>query len=101
MIQIGSCTATGACLLRNHLYGALMPTKKSDVHTTPNLDGKGWVNQTGRQVISQHRTKETAVARGRQEAISRKAEHSIHNKDGKIRQKNSYGGDPNPPKDRR
>ena len=76
-------------------------TKKRDVHTTPNPDGKGWINQVGGQVVSQHRKKDTAVARGRQEARPRESEHAIHNKDGRIGRKNSYGNDPHPPKDHR
>ena len=38
--------------------------------------------------------KETAVPAGRKEAIERKTEHTIHNADGTIGQKNSYGNDP-------
>ena len=38
--------------------------------------------------------KETAVPAGRKEAIERQTEHTIHNADGTIGQKNSYGNDP-------
>ena len=38
-------------------------------------------------------------AAGRKTAISQKAEHIIHNKNGKIGARNSYGNDPHPPKD--
>ncbi len=75
-------------------------SKKSGVHTTPNPNGKGWVNQQGGEVLSSHRLKERAVEQGRSDAQKAKVEHTIHNKDGKIGTKNSYGGDPNPPKDR-
>lgn len=37
---------------------------------------------------------------GRQMAQARKTEHTIKNMDGRIGQKNSYGNDPNPPRDK-
>ncbi len=77
-----------------------MSNKKPPVHTTPNPQGKGWVNQQGGEIISKHRTKENAIERGRQEAIRDQTEHRIHNLDGKIKRSNSYGPDPNPPKDK-
>jgi hypothetical protein len=43
---------------------------------------------------STYDTKEAAVAAGREEAIRRKTEHVIHNEDGSIGERNSYGGDP-------
>jgi hypothetical protein len=54
----------------------------------------------GGEVESRHRTKDNAVDRGRDIARDNKSEHAIHNKDGQISQKNSYGNDPNPPKDK-
>lgn len=71
------------------------------VHTVPNPSGKGWLNEAGSETISNHRLKEPAKAVGRKEAIERKTEHVIHNKDGRIGEKNSYGNDPNPPKDKK
>jgi hypothetical protein len=73
---------------------------KKDVHTVPSPGGKGWVNKVGGEVASRHRTKENAVERGREIARDHRAEHAIHNKDGQISQKNSYGSDPNPPRDK-
>lgn len=74
--------------------------RKPEVHTTPNPDGKGWVNTYDGDQVSRHRTKDNAVDRGREIAQDRHTEHTIHNKDGKIGEKNSYGNDPNPPKDK-
>lgn len=74
--------------------------KKAGIHTTPNPAGKGWVNQQGGEVLSNHRLKERAVEQGRIDAQRDKVEHAIHNRDGRISEKNSYGNDPNPPKDR-
>lgn len=73
---------------------------KKDVHTVPNPAGKGWVNKVGGEVESRHRTKENAVERGREIARENRSEHAIHNKDGQIGRKNSYGNDPNPPRDK-
>ena len=64
------------------------------VHTTPKPSGSGWLNQAGGRVISEHRLKSRAVEAGRQAAKDRQAEHTIHNADGKIGEKNSYGNDP-------
>jgi hypothetical protein len=73
---------------------------KKDVHTTPNPGGKGWVNQVGGEVVSRHRTQENAVDRGREIARENRSEHAVHRRDGTIGRKNSYGNDPNPPRDK-
>ena len=65
------------------------------VHTVP-VDGH-WENTVAGQdgmVGGPHRTKSEAVAAGRTEAQRRKTEHVIHNEDGSIAERNSYGGDP-------
>ena len=78
-----------------------MPSgKPKDVHTVPKQGG-GWVNKVGGEVVSKHRTQENASERGRSIAKQNKSEHLIHGRDGKIRDKNSYGDDPNPPKNKR
>ena len=41
-----------------------------------------------------YETKSEAVAAGRAEAQQRKTEHVIHDEDGSIGERNSYGGDP-------
>ena len=65
-----------------------------DVHTV-HRDGK-WLNtiEGGDDAGGTHATKEEAVAAGRDLARSRKAEHLIHNLDGKIGERQSYGNDP-------
>lgn len=64
------------------------------VHTTTKPSGSGWENQVNGRVTSTHRTKENAEKAGREQAIDRKTEHVIHNRDGKIGERNSYGNDP-------
>ena len=72
------------------------------VHTVPAGDGKtGWVNKVDDKVVSRHRTKEVAVEAGRVIAKNIAVEHTIHRADGVISEKNSYGNDPNPPRDAR
>lgn len=73
--------------------------KNNDVHTVPN--GSGWSNKQNGDVVSNHRTKANAVDAGRDIARTSRSEHVIHNTDGRIGQKNSYGNDPHPPKDKR
>ena len=75
-----------------------MPSKKKPVYTVPTE--KGWANKQGGKTTSAHREKDAATAVGRQQAKSDKTKHRAHNKDGKIGRSNSYGNDPNPPKDK-
>jgi hypothetical protein len=51
------------------------------------------------KVLSRHGTKAEAVMAGRSYARQAHVEHTIHTSDGVIAEKNSYGNDPNPPKD--
>lgn len=67
------------------------------VNTVPNPkigSAFRWANEVDGEVVSRHHLKKTAVAQGRLDAIKAKAEHVIHNLNGKIGQKNSYGNDP-------
>jgi hypothetical protein len=71
---------------------------KKEVHTVPNPNGSGWANEVSGKIISEHHKQSTAIEEGRRQAIRRETEHVIHNREGKIREKNSYGNDPYPPK---
>jgi uncharacterized protein DUF2188 len=65
------------------------------VHTVHT--GAKWVNRIeGDQVsnTASYTAKEMAVAAGRTEARRRQTEHVIHNEDGTIAERNSYGNDP-------
>ena len=72
-----------------------MPSKKP-VHTVPS--GKGWANKSGGETTSTHRKKSTAVEAGRKQAKVACTEHRIHGRNGQIREANSYGHDPHPPR---
>ena len=64
------------------------------VHTVWN--NEQWVNELelGDVVSGPHDSKEDAVDRGRELAMQRKTEHVIHNQDGEIAYRHSYGNDP-------
>lgn len=67
------------------------------VHTV--YRGGIWVNEIeGEGQLSSHVTKQEAVAAGREAARARRTEHVIHNADGTIAERNSYGNDPFPPR---
>lgn len=58
-----------------------------------------WINEIeGEGQTSSHRTKEEAVAAGREVARARQTEHVIHRIGGEIDERNSYGNDPFPPR---
>jgi len=65
-----------------------------EVHTVYR-DGQ-WRNELGGgpDLGGTHATEEQAVSAGRDEARQRGVEHVIHNQDGTIGEKNSYGNDP-------
>lgn len=47
------------------------------------------------------KTQNDAIEAAKEIAKNQKSEVVIHGRDGKIRDKDSYGNDPNPPKDRK
>ncbi|MDE0353867.1 MAG: DUF2188 domain-containing protein [bacterium] len=71
---------------------------KPPVRTVPH--DKGWANRRdgSSRVSKVFSTKAAAQAAGRKTAKREKTEHIIHNKDGRIGSRNSYGRGPYPPK---
>ena len=65
-----------------------------DVHTVPH--GGAWVNRIegGEDMFGSYETKSDAVQAGRLRASQDGVEHLIHNEDGTIGERNSYGNDP-------
>lgn len=61
----------------------------------------GWdVKKEGaKEPTSHHRTQEAAIEKGKEVAKAEQSELVIHRPDGRIRDKDSFGPDPNPPKD--
>ena len=70
-----------------------------NIHIVPR--GSGWaVKREGRQQpLSEHKTQANADKIGRPIARRDGVEIVIHGRDGQIRDKDSFGRDPNPPKD--
>lgn len=63
------------------------------VHTVYKNDE--WVVEIeGNGEVGSHSTKEDAVAQGRAQAQQSKTEHVVHNQDGTIGDRHSYGNDP-------
>lgn len=73
---------------------------KKNVHVVPQ-DG-GWAVKSGgaSRAAKVTDTQAEAIKVGKQIAENRGAELLIHGEDGRIRSKDSYGPDPNPPKDK-
>ncbi len=73
---------------------------KKNVHVTPRKEG-GWAVQPEKSERA-YRITETqaeAIKVAKVMAKNQESELVIHGKDGKIRDKDSFGNDPNPPKD--
>ena len=70
-------------------------------HVTPHPDGgwqvKGAGNERATAITD---TQKEAIEIAREIAINQKSEVVIHRTDGTIRDKDSYGNDPMPPRDR-
>ena len=65
--------------------------------------GKQWglVREGGKRASSLHPTQRQAIKAGQKLAKDGKAEVVIHRPDGRIRDSDSYGNDPCPPRDKR
>lgn len=76
-------------------------SKRKTVHVVPHADG--WAVKTGgaQRASKVTETKAEADKVARSQAKRQGAELIIHGRDGKIQDADSFGGDPNPPKDRK
>lgn len=72
---------------------------KKDVHVTPRSDG-GWGvgRENAQRQSSLHDTQAAAAAEGRRLARQDGVEFNLHGRNGQVREKDSYGNDPNPPR---
>lgn len=71
---------------------------KKNIHVVPN--GNNWaVKPEGSKPVSTHRTQGAAEDAGRRLAKQNQSELVTHRPDGRIRDKDSFGNDPKPPKD--
>lgn len=76
---------------------------KRNIHTVYNKDREMWETKKEGQTkpLSSSHTKVVAEEKSVREARKAEVEHVIHNKDGKISDKDSYGSDPVPPVDKK
>ncbi|MBA7662189.1 hypothetical protein ES703_70215 [subsurface metagenome] len=70
-------------------------------HVVPYQDKWAVRGERNEKVTSTHDTQAEAIERARQIAINQHSEVVIHRPDGTIRDKDSYGKDPCPPKDKK
>lgn len=70
-------------------------------HVVPYEDKWGVRGEGNDRLTSVHDTQAEAISAARQIAINQRSEVVIHGTDGKIRDKDSYGPDPCPPRDRK
>jgi hypothetical protein len=72
--------------------------KKKPVHVTPRDDGWAVMREGNQRASSVHSTQKEAEKAGRQAARKDQTEFYLHNRQGKVRERDSYGKDPYPPK---
>jgi hypothetical protein len=70
-------------------------------HVVPNKDNWGVKGEGNDKLTKTFDTQKAAILYAKMIAQNQKSEVVIHNKEGKIRDKDSYGNDPNPPRDKK
>ena len=74
---------------------------KKDYHVVPQEGKWAVVREGGSRASSVHPTQREAIDAGRGMAQRSRSELVIHRRDGRIRDSDSYGNDPCPPKDKK
>ena len=74
---------------------------KKDIHVVPHKDGWATKKEGAGRVGVVTDTQKQAITRAKEQAVREKVEVVIHWRDNKIRDSDSYGRDPNPPKDKK
>ena len=67
-------------------------------HIVPHPDGWAVRPEGGQRPSSVHRTQQQAIDRGREIARNQRSELIIHDRGGRIRDRDSHGRDPFPPR---
>lgn len=67
-------------------------------HVAPHPEGWSVKSEGANRASSVHPTQEAAIEAGRQIAANSGTELFIHGRNGQIRERNTYGKDPFPPK---
>jgi uncharacterized protein YdaT len=71
---------------------------KKNQHIVPHEGGWAVRGEGNQRVTSIHDTQQEAIRAGRDIARNQSSELLIHGENGRIRERNSYGDDPFPPK---
>ena len=74
---------------------------KKNQHVVPRDDGWAVRGAGNSKDTSHHDTQAQAINQAREIAQNQKSEVVIHRPDGRIRDKDSYGNDPMPPRDKK
>lgn len=74
---------------------------KKDVHVVPHKDGWATRTEGASRAGRVHDTQREAIEQGRGTAQRENVELVIHDRKGRIRDSDSYGNDPFPPKDKK
>jgi uncharacterized protein YdaT len=75
--------------------------KKRDVHVVPHKEGWAAKREGASRAGSVHSTQKDAIGPATKTAKREHTEVVIHNRHGRIRDSDSYGRDPIPPRDRK
>jgi hypothetical protein len=79
--------------------GSRATTKESPIHVQPRGDGWAIVREGNKRALSIYATQKEAEQHGRRTARENKTEFFLHNRQGAIRERSSYGKDPHPPRE--
>lgn len=71
---------------------------KKGQHVVPAASGWSVKKAGASRASSNHATQQEAISAATQIARNQRTELYIHGRDGRIRERNSYGSDPHPPK---
>lgn len=74
-------------------------SSKKDIHVVPHAQGWATKKEGAGRAGKVTSTQKEAIDVARKQAIREKVEVVTHGKDGRIRDSDSYGNDPHPPKD--
>lgn len=74
---------------------------KKDIHVVPHTEGWATKKEGAQRAGGVYDTQREAIERARDQAKREHVEVVIHRRGGPIRDSDSYGGDPNPPKDKK
>jgi hypothetical protein len=76
-------------------------SNKRDIHVVPHNGGWATRKEGASRIGSTTDTQREAIQQARQQAMRERVEVVIHRPNGQIRDSDSYGNDPFPPRDRK